>query len=173
MRLAYAVIGLAAFGLARTASGDEISVARVSFAPTFQGAIDNDIGAGQGDALRARVERAIGAALVRRGATMSANAPTTISVEIVDAVPNRVTIQHLRKNYLLDPGATVQLGGAELHAVLRSAGGQTLAEVEYSRYDREFADLVGPPAMWTSADRTIAQFAERVADAYVAQNSAR
>ena len=45
-------------------------------------------------------------------------------------------------------------GGAELHAVLRSSGGATLAEVVYSYYDHDFTDLVGPPAMWTSAGRS-------------------
>src|SRR6185295_11840424 len=105
-------------------------------------------------------------------ATVSADAPVTIEVDVVDAVPNRVPIGRLRSNYLLDPGRSVQLGGAELHAVLRS-GGATLSEVVYRRYDDNFAELVGPPAMWTSAGRTINTFAERVADAYVDRKSTR
>ena len=138
--------------------------------PAFQATVDNDIGAAQGEALKASVARAVSAALTRRGTAASG---VSIAIEVVDAVPNRASVQHLRANYLLDPGRTVQLGGGEFHALLRSPSGQTLAEVSYSHYDHAFADIVGPPSMWTSANRAAQQFAERVADAYVAQDSAR
>lgn len=173
MRLVFAAAGLAALGFAQMASAQSVSLTPVSFAPEFQAKVDNEIGADQGAVLRARVENAISAALARRGASVSAGAPMTIEVDVVNAVPNRVTVAGLRSNYLLDPGRTVQLGGAELHAVVRSSAGATLAEVVYSYYDHDFTDLVGPPAMWTSAGRSISQFAERVADAYVAQTGAR
>jgi hypothetical protein len=172
MRLAFITASLAALAFAQTASADPVALAPVSFAPSFQATVDRDIGADQADVLRARVTSAISGALARRGATVSADAPVTIEVDVVNAVPNRVSVQRLRANYLLDPGRSVQLGGAELHAVLRASGGATLSEVVYSRYDDNFAELVGPPAMWTSAGRTINQFAERVADAYVAQTAA-
>jgi hypothetical protein len=171
MRLAFVTASLAALAFAHSASAGPVAVAPVSFAPSFQATVDSDIGSSQADALRARVSQAIANALARRGATVSADAPVTIEVDVVNAVPNRVPVQSLRANYLLDPGRTVQLGGAELHAVLRSSGGATLSEVVYSHYDHDFTDLVGPPAMWTSAGNTINQFAERVADAYVAQTA--
>ncbi|MBS0386667.1 MAG: hypothetical protein JSS00_15100 [Proteobacteria bacterium] len=173
MRFVLAAASLAALAFAQTASAQSVTLAPVSFAPEFQARVDNDIGADQGDVLRARVQRAIGAALARRGASVVAGAPVTIEVDVVNAVPNRVTVQQLRSRYTLDAGPTVQLGGADLHAVLRGSNGTTLAEVVYRRYDYDFTDIVGPPAMWTSADRTIARFAERVADAYVAQTGAR
>lgn len=163
-----ATLGLAGSALAQPPG--ETALTAVSFTPAFQTTVQNDIGATQGEALKASVARAVSAALARRGAAVSG---VTIAIEVVDAVPNRTSVQHLRANYLLDPGRTVQLGGAEFHALLRSAGGQTLAEVAYSHYDHAFDDLVGPPSMWTSANRAAQQFAERVADAYVAQNSAR
>ena len=173
MRLVFAAVSLAALAFAQTAQAQSVSLTPVSFAPEFQVRIDNEIGADQGAILRARVENAISAALTRRGASISAGAPVTIEVDVVNATPNRVTVAGLRSNYLLDPGRTVQLGGAELHAVLRSSDRAALAEVVYSYYDHDFTDLVGPPAMWTSAGRSISQFAERVADAYVAQTGAR
>ena len=172
MRLAFITASLAALAFAQTAAAGPVAIAPVSFAPSFQATVDNDIGSSQADVLRTRVSTAISDALARRGVIASADAPVTIEVDIVNAVPNRVTMQRLRTNYMLDPGRTVQLGGAELHAVLRGAGGATLSEVVYSRYDHDFTDLVGPPAMWTSAGNTINQFAERVADAYVAQTAA-
>jgi hypothetical protein len=173
MRLVFAAASLAALAFAQTAAAQNVTLTAVSFAPEFQTKVDREIGADQGAVLAARVESAIGAALARRGASVSAGAPVTIEADVVNAAPNRVTVAGLRSNYLLDPGRTVQLGGAELHAVLRSSNGATLAEVVYSYYDHDFTDLVGPPAMWTSAGRSISQFAERVADAYVAQTGAR
>ncbi len=173
MRLVFAAASLAALAFAQMASAQSVSLTPVSFAPEFQVKVDNEIGADQGAVLRTRVEHAIGSALTRRGASISEGAPVTIQVDIVNAVPNRATIQSLRSNYRVDPGPTVQLGGAELDAVLRSSSGATLAEVVHSYYDHDFSDLVGPPAMWTSAGRSISQFAERVADAYVAQTGAR
>jgi len=172
MRLASITASLAALAFAQTASAGPVAIAPVSFAPSFQATIDSDIGADQAEVLRARVSRAITDALARRGVVASADAPVTIVADVVNAVPNRVPIGRLRTNYLLDPGRSVQLGGAELHAVLRGSGGATLSEVVYSHYDHDFADLVGPPTMWTSAGNTINQFAERVADAYVAQTAA-
>lgn len=172
MRLAFITASLAALAFAQTASAGPVAIAPVSFSPSFQATVDNDIGASQAEALRTRVSAAISDALARRGVANLDGAPVTIEVDVVNAVPNRVPIGRLRSNYMLDPGRSVQLGGAELHAVLRGAGGATLSEVVYSRYDDNFAELVGPPAMWTSAGRTINTFAERVADAYVAQTAA-
>jgi hypothetical protein len=172
MRFTFITASLAALAFAQTASAGPVAIAPVSFAPAFQATVDSDIGTDQADVLRARVLRAITDALARRGVAVSADAPVTIEVDVVNATPNRVPVQRLRTDYLLDPGRSVQLGGAELHAVLRASGGATLSEVVYSRYDDNFAELVGPPAMWTSAGNTINQFAERVADAYVAQTAA-
>lgn len=173
MRVVCFAASLVALAFAQTALAQNVSLTPVSFAPAFQTKVDREIGADQGAVLRARVESAIASALARRGASVSAGAPVSIDVDIVDAVPNRATIQSLRSNYLLAPGPTVQLGGAELHATLRSASGAALSEVAYRHYDHDFTDLVGPPSLWTSADRSISHFAERVADAYVAQTGAR
>ncbi|MBI3437956.1 MAG: hypothetical protein HY054_04780 [Proteobacteria bacterium] len=172
MRLAFVAAGLAALAFAQAASAGQVAIAPVAFAPAFQATVERDIGSSQGDVLRNRVSAAIGDALARRGVVASSDAPVTIEADIVNAVPNRVPIQRLRSHYMLDPGRSVQLGGAELHAVLRASNGAVLSEVVYSRYDERFADLLGPPAMWTSATHTINQFAERVADAYVAQTAA-
>jgi hypothetical protein len=173
MRFVLAAASLAALAFAPWASAQEVSLAPISFAPEFQAKVDHDIGAEQAAILRSRVESAIGAALERRGANVASGAPVTIEVDVVDAVPNRVTMQRLRRDPTIDPLRSVQLGGAELHAVLHDASGRSLQEVSYRRYDHDFRDLLGPPAMWTSANYTISQFAERVADAYVAQTSAR
>src|SRR5690242_14151924 len=110
MRFALAAVSLAALAFAQTATAQNVTLAPVSFAPEFQDKVDNEIGADQGAVLRTRVENAIAAALTRRGASVSAGAPVTIDVDVVSAVPNRVTVQRLRTNYLLDPGRSVQLG---------------------------------------------------------------
>jgi len=71
----------------------------------------------------------------------------------------------------LDAFRSISVGGAELRAVLRGAGGQVVAEVEHRRYTNSLRDLVGEPTTWTDARRSIGQFAEKVADAYVAQSA--
>ena len=173
MRLAYAAATIVALAFAQSASAGEVTLTPVSFTPRFEATVDRDLGSIEADALRATVMRDVSAALARRGATVSENAPVTIDIAIVDADPNLVTIRHLRSHPLLDAGRTVALGGAELHAVLRSSDGAALREVNYRHYDTAFTDLAGAPATWTSANRTIATFAERVADAYVAETGAR
>jgi hypothetical protein len=65
------------------------------------------------------------------------------------------------------------VGGAEYHAVIKAADGRTLSEVTHRLYNYSLDDLVGPPTTWTTAERAIDQFAEKVADAYDAQTHAQ
>ena len=135
----------------------------VSFSPEFQTSLEEELGVREGEVLRTAVADAISRELSRRGIAAGS---ATIDVTIVDAEPNRPTMQQLFDQPSLD-FASISVGGAELRAVVRSAnGGET--EVTHRRYNHSLADLSGAATTWTEARRAIRQFAVKVADAYVA-----
>ena len=111
---------------------------------------------------------AVSTALAREGASLNQGANVTIEISIVDADPNRPTMQQLADNPSLDFSGSYSIGGAELTAILRAGDGSVLAEVSHRRYNRSIDELLGPPATWTAARHAISQFANKVADAYVA-----
>jgi hypothetical protein len=79
-------------------------------------------------------------------------------------------MQQLSETPGLDYMRSFSIGGAELHATVRGANGQAI-EVSHRRYDHTIEEYNGLPATtWTAAQRAIRQFAEKVADAYVAQS---
>jgi hypothetical protein len=89
-----------------------------------------------------------------------------IDVTIVDAKPNRPTIEQLASRPGLDFGRSISIGGADLRAVLRTPDGQVVREVSYSRFDPGLTQLTGAETTWSSAQRSIRRFADKVADAY-------
>ncbi|MEZ6022801.1 MAG: DUF3313 family protein [Hyphomonadaceae bacterium] len=167
MRLAAAVSALVLI-FATAAAADPVALAPISFSPEFQTEVDETLGAREGDYLRRDVERQVVRALQRRGVTVEANAPVTIEVSVVDAEPNRPTLEQATHQPGLDIFRSVSVGGAELHAVLRGAGGEALVEVDHSYYTNSLGELWGSPSTWTDANRSISRFANKVADAYVA-----
>ncbi len=164
MRMASAlIIGAAALGFASSATAQPAT--NISYSPEFQTALQDELGAREGEALQRYVHQAIDREFARRGVT---NAAGSIDVTIVDADPNRPTMEQLSERPGLDPGRSVSIGGAELRAVLHTAGGETL-EVSHRRYDDRIDDIgVSAASTWTAAERAIRQFAVKVADAYVA-----
>jgi hypothetical protein len=173
MRFTSALFAASALAFAQAAWAGPVTLAPISFSPEFQEQLDEELGAREGDVLRAAVEQAIAQALERRGATLGEAAPVSIEVSIVDADPNRPTMQQLADQPGLDAARSVSIGGAELHAVLRGADGQVLSEVTHRRYNHSLQDLTGAATTWTEARRAIRRFADKVADAYVAHASAR
>jgi hypothetical protein len=155
MRIRYL---LATAALLAIASPAVAQTTPVSFSPEFQEALEEDLGAREGEFLSATVAEAINAELARRGVS-NANG---IAVEIVDAEPNRPTMQQLIDTPSLDAGS-ISIGGAELRATL--PGGEV---VTHRRYNHTLADIAGPATTWTEARRAIRQFAVKVADAYIA-----
>lgn len=169
MRLSFALAGAALFALAPPASA--VTLSEVSFSPEFQQELDEEYGPREGEVLRDLVSEAVAAELERRGAAPGAASSISIDLVIIDADPNRPTMQQLAEQPGLDAFRSVSIGGAELRAVLRGAGGEVLNEITHRRYNHSLQDLVGPPTTWTEARRAIRQFAVKVADAYVAQTA--
>jgi hypothetical protein len=170
MRLIPAVAVIAVLAFASTAAA-QVALAPVSFSPEFQDSLNDDLGVREGDELRETVVNAVGRALARKGATVSGNASVTIEISIIDADPNRPTMEQIRAEPGLDFGRSYSIGGAELRAVLRGSDGSVLTEVTHRRYNHSIDELLGPPATWSEARRAINQFATKVADAYVAHAS--
>ena len=162
MRIAPVLLAAAALTLAGAASAQTLET--VSYSPACQTALESDIGVREGEYLRTHVSRAIDNAIARRNVPASG---VVIDVIIEDARPNRFTMQQLRARPDLDAMRSVSVGGAELRAVLRGPDGAVLTEVEHRRYTNSLRDLFFEPMTWTDATRTIRQFAEKVADAYV------
>lgn len=168
MRITPALIGLAALAFSASAAAQTLET--VSYSPAFQTALEDDIGLREGEYLRREVTQAIDRAIARRNAPA---AQIRIEVVIEDAQPNRFTMHQLRRRPDVDAMRSVSVGGAQLRAVLRGADGAVLTEIAHRRYSDSLRDLFVEPLTWTDANRTIRQFAEKVADAYVAQASAR
>ena len=164
MRLIPAFLGLAALAFAQSASA--VTLSQISFSPEFQIELDEELGAREGEYLRSAVTEAVSNALTRRGASIGTGADITIDISIIDADPNRPTMEQTMGRPGLDPMRSVSTGGAELRAVLRNANGQVVGEVDHRRYDETLSDVFVPPTTWTSAQRSIRQFAGKVADAY-------
>lgn len=160
MRIRHLLAGAAVLAFAAPAWAQSTPV---SFSPEFQSALEEDLGVREGEVLRAAVTDAIARELGRHGvAAGSAN----IEVTIVDAEPNRPTMQQLVDEPSLD-FASISIGGAELRAIVRGANGAS-SEVSHRRYNHSLADIGGAATTWTEARRAIRQFAVKVADAYVA-----
>jgi hypothetical protein len=162
MRITFALAGIAALAFAQTAAAAPV-IGPVSFSPEFQAALDDDFGAREGVILQQFVSEAVGGALARHGVSDN----VTVEISIVDADPNRPTMQQLSDQPDLDAIRSISIGGAELHAVLRGADGQVVGEVSHRRYDMTLEDVFAATT-WGSARQAIRQFAEKVADAYVA-----
>ncbi|MEQ1707594.1 MAG: hypothetical protein ABL864_04610 [Terricaulis sp.] len=173
MRYISAFLGFTAFALAQAALPSVASAAPVTLAPVaisaeFQTTLDEDLGAREGDVLRDATARMVSAALARHGATLSDSAPLVVEIVIVDADPNRPTFEQLGASPGLDAFRSISVGGAELRGTLRAADGHIVSEVNHRRYNNSLVDLTGGESTWTDARRAIRQFAEKIADAYVA-----
>ena len=160
MRIRFLLAGAAVLAFAAPAWAQSTPV---SFSSEFQTTLEEEYGVREGEVLRTAVTDAISRELARRGLSGS---NVSIDVTIVDAEPNRPTMQQLFDRPSLD-FQSISIGGAELRAIVRGANGGT-TEVTHRRYNHSLADLSGPATTWTEARRSIRQFAVKVADAYVA-----
>ncbi|MEQ1617617.1 MAG: hypothetical protein ABL883_04645 [Terricaulis sp.] len=169
MRSTLALASLAAFfAFSFPANAAPVNLSPVSFSPEFQTALDDDLGAREGERLQADLVRAVTRELAARGATIGEGG-VTVELSIIDADPNRPTWQQMTNRPGLDYIRSISLGGADLRAILRGADGQVVSEVTHRRYDYNIEDAaVQGATTWSAAQRAIRGFAQRVADAYMA-----
>lgn len=118
-----------------------------------------DFGERELDSLSSYLERQ----LASRLAGLELADGTVLQVTIVDADPNRPTMEQLRAT----PGLSLQsisLGGAELEAELIGADGEILERFSYSRYSHHLRDIRGA-GTWTDARRAMQRFSRQIGDA--------
>ena len=95
---------------------------------------------------------------------------TVLQVTIVDADPNRPTMEQMRDT----PGlsmTSISLGGAELEAVLVSADGDVLERFEYSRRSHNIRDVIGA-STWSDAHRTMQGLVRQIGEAVAERSGA-
>lgn len=168
MRIVGLMVTAAALAFAQGAMAAPISIAPVTISEELQTRIDEELGAREADYLRDEVTEATTEAMARRGESVSANAPLTLEVTILDAKPNRPTFHQLSTTPGLDMALSRSLGGANLRGVLRTSDGRVVREITHRRYNYSL-DEVEAYTTWTEASRAIRRFADKVADAAAEQ----
>lgn len=159
--IAALLIGATALSIAPAALAQPATT--IAYSPEFQTTLQDDLGVREGEALQRYIHRAIDREFVRRGLASTA---ASVDITIVDADPNRPTMEQLGDTPGLDMLLSISIGGAELRGVVHRADGST-AEVTHRRYDYAIDDVgLEAAGTWTSAERAIRQFAVKVADAY-------
>lgn len=164
--LSATVAAFAALTLASNAAAAPVTIAPVTFSAEFQTALNDDLGAREGPFLQRVVEQNLAGALSRAGASVGSSGGLTIETTIIDADPNKPTLEQLSDTPGLSAIDSVSLGGAELVAVIRAPDGSVVAEVRHRRYSTTIAEVVPASGQWTDAHRAIRQFATKVAAAY-------
>lgn len=111
--------------------------------------------------LTARLEERLTQQLTKRGVSVDDNASTVLRVVLTDAKNNRPTFTQLSK----ESGLSYQSfgnGGAEIEAQLIRAGGESLGDMSYRRFENDINDARFS-GTWSDANRTIDRFAKKAA----------
>ena len=166
MRVLTPLAAFAALAFAQSAAAATVTVAPVAFSSEFQTALTDDLGPREGVYLQERVEIAVARALERAGAQIGPGGDITVETSIIDADPNRPTLEQTAARPGLDSIRSFSIGGAELHAVIRDSSGQTIAEVTHRYYSPSLSYVFQPTGQWADAQRAISGFAAKVAAAY-------
>ena len=169
MRLfAIATFAGLAIALAAPASAAPVTVGPVTIDAALQKKFANDYGAREIAVLQRMVTASISRELTQTGATIGVGAPVTVETTLVNVKPSRPTFQQAVNKPGLDMFRSISLGGAELRARIVGADGAALGEVTYKWYEYDLSYSFASTT-WSDAQRAIARFADRVADAYVAK----
>jgi hypothetical protein len=158
---AAALVALAAAtaAFAPSAAAAPVTVGDVTYSADFQKSLTKTYGPREGERLASDVRRA----LTRAVASVDAPTATRIDVEIVDAKPNRPTMQQMTDM----PGLSMEsiaIGGAALRATLRDSSGAELRTVSYSWYESDIRDTLAATT-WSDANRAIRWFSAQVKEA--------
>lgn len=112
------------------------------------------------DILRGDLERELAGHLGENG--------STLYVTILDATPNRPTMEQMRDT----PGLSLQslsIGGASVEAELVSATGEKLESYSYAWHSYNITHVVGA-STWTDARRAFRRFADDVGEGIAARD---
>lgn len=106
--------------------------------------------------------------LERELAGMLGQGGMTLEVTILDAMPNRPTMEQMADRGLHH--SSISIGGASLEARLVSADGSLLESYAYSWRSHNIRDVVGY-SRWTDANRAMSRFADDIAESIAERNA--
>jgi hypothetical protein len=160
MRFAPIAASFAVLVVATAAPAQTIET--ISYSPEFQTALDEEYGVREGEYLNRTLTRFVDEALAERGVNAEA---LQIELSILDATPNRPTMEQTAATPGLDAIRSRSIGGAELHGVVRDASGAVIAEVDHRYYSQSLEDSSYALDTWGDARRSMRRFANKLADA--------
>ena len=129
----------------------------VEFSPEFQQKLEEDYGVKEGEKLKKDV-----IADLERELRKSNIDPARISITIVDAMPNRPTMQQMADRPGLDMLRSKSIGGMDLEGVAYDLSGNAIGEFEYDWYETNIT-MVGAAGVWGDANRASSGFARKFA----------
>jgi opacity protein-like surface antigen len=152
---------LLAVGLASPAAFAAETQTRITYSTEAQEKFEDDYGVREQARLEAYLHRALERALEREGVSLGETGGSILSITLEDAKPNRPTFKQLGDTPGLSYGASFGIGGAQLTAEFRRAGG-SMETFSYRWYESDITQAFGE-SNWGDAERAMDRFARRLA----------
>ena len=152
MKTLFAAIG--ALAILPFAAATEVAV---TYSDDFAEELADNYGEREGEELTKDIIDDLEHAFERAGVT-----PAKVAITIVNAKPNRPTLQQIRNEPGLDPFRSISIGGMKLIGTAYDADGNELGSHEYGWFENDIRDAVGS-GVWTDANRASRRFAKKFA----------
>lgn len=149
------IAALGALALLPAATATEVTV---SYSDDFAEELADNYGQREGERLTEDITDDLSHAFKKAGVT-----PARVEVTIINAKPNRPTMDQLSDRPGLDGFRSISIGGMELTGTAYDADGNVLATQEYEWFENNIRDVVGS-AVWTDANRASRRFAKKLAN---------
>lgn len=148
------LIALGVLALLPAAAATEVAVA---FSDDFAEELADNYGEREGARLTDDIVKDLDQAFTKVGVT-----PARVDVTIVDAKPNRPTLQQLSDKPGLDGFRSISIGGMKLIGTAYDDSGEVLTTVEYGWFENDIRDAFGS-GIWSDANRASRRFSTRMA----------
>lgn len=147
-----ALLSIVALTFGSAAFAAEIEV---TYAPEFAEALEDDLGAREGDYLAKEIREDLDRELAKAGVDVA-----KIEVTILKAKPSKPTFQQLGDRPGLDYSQSVSLGGMKMSAEAFDVDGNSLSSLEYGWFENYLEDVA--LTTWTDAKRASDKFARKL-----------
>lgn len=133
----------------------------VTYGAEFQEELEDNYGMKEGEYLAREIKEDIQRELDKRGIDVA-----SVTVEILDAKPNKPTMQQMSNEPSLDYGRSKSIGGMKMKAAAFDADGNLLGEMDYKWFENDirFAGLTTWADANTASRRFAKKFVESLAD---------
>ena len=152
MKTIFAAIG--ALAILPTAAATEVAV---TYSDDFAEELTDNYGEREGETLTEEIIEDLDRAFTKAGVD-----PARVDIVIVDAKPNRPTLEQMSARPGLDAFRSISLGGMKLTGTAYDADGNVLVTQEYGWFESNIRDVLGA-GTWNDANRASRQFARRLA----------